>query len=422
VRWFKPGQEPEPESAGQIQRRNFKNVQTDAVGIGLANAAAPFLPVFLTLLGATNLQVGLLTSMPALTGLVFSIFIGNFLQRRRNIVPWFSRARLMVVSSYALTGIVPFIVPREFAVQAVLLIWAVITLPQTVLAVSFSVVMNAVAGPERRYDLMSRRWSILGATTAVTVAVVGQLLDRIAFPLNYQVVFISLSLGGLVSYYYSSRIQIPDAEPLPDESGISTRARLQHFVELVRGEPAFLTFIVKRFVFLSGTVLATPLFPLYYVREVQASNAWIGIIATAQTAVLLFGYYFWTRQSRRRGSRFVLMWTTLGLSLYPAVAAMTLRVELLALYAGIAGIFQAGIDLVFFDELMKTVPVKYSASFVSVAQSLQYFSAVASPLIGTYLATHIGIGGALMVSAGIRFAGFVLFAGIRPVLRRKTID
>ena len=30
-----------------------------------------------------------------------------------------------------------------------------------------------------------------------------------------------------------------------------------------------------------------PLFLLYYVREVQATDAWIGIINTAQTAIML---------------------------------------------------------------------------------------------------------------------------------------
>jgi hypothetical protein len=413
---------PEPLSPSQIRRKNFRNVQIDAVGIGLANAAAPFLPVFLTRLGATNFQVGLLTSMPALTGLFLAIFIGNFLQSRRNIVPWFSLSRLMVVSSYALTGIIPFLVPREFAVQAVLLIWALATLPQTMVAVAFSVVMNAVAGPEGRMELMSRRWSILGLTTAVTVAVVGQLLDRISFPINYQVVFLALSAGGLISYYFSSHIQLAEVEPPDKESGLSIRERLAHYVELIRGEPAFVSFAAKRFVFMSGTVLAIPLFPLYYVREVQANNSWIGIISTAQTAVLLVGYYFWARQSRRHGSRFVLLATTLGISFYPALAALTLRVELLAVYAAMAGIFQAGIDLVFFDELMKTVPVKYSATFVSLAQSLYYLSAVGAPLLGTLLADQIGIGGALMVSAGIRFAGFLLFAGVWPHRRGRVED
>ena len=404
----------EPASPFEIKRQNFRNVQIDAVGIGLASAAAPFLPVFLTRLGASNVQVGLLTSMPAFTGLILAIFIGNFLQTRRNIIPWFSGARLLVVSSYALTGIVPFLVPREYAVQAVLLIWAAATIPQTVLAVAFSVVMNAVAGPEGRYDLMSRRWSILGLTSAITVAIAGWTLDQLNFPINYQLVFMALSLGGLISYYFSSHITLPDMEIPPQEAGLSARQRVREYINLVRHEPAFLSFTAKRFVFMSGTALATPLFPLYYVRQVQASDAWIGIINTTQTAVLLIGYYLWTRQSRLRGSRYVLLRTTLSLAVYPALVAMTTRVELIALFAGLAGIFQAGIDLVFFDELMKTVPMKYSARFVSLAQSLQYLSAVAAPILGTWLADQIGLGGALLVSAFLRLIGFGLFAFNRP--------
>ena len=36
-------------------------------------------------------------------------------------------------------------------------------------------------------------------------------------------------------------------------------------------------------------------------------------------------------------------------------------------------------------------------------------SALASPLIGTYLSNYIGLGGALWVSAGLRMSGFLLF-------------
>ncbi len=111
---------------------------------------------------------------------------------------------------------------------------------------------------------------------------------------------------------------------------------------------------------------------------------------------------------------FVLLVTTFGLSLYPALVSQTDNITLIIIMAGFAGIFQAGIDLVFFDELMKTVPVEYSATFISIAQSLQYTSSVLSPLIGTFLATTIGLSGALMVSAGIRFCGFLLFAFWTP--------
>ncbi len=399
-----------PSDATPVERKNFLNVQIDAIGIGLASAAAPFLPVFLTRLGASNLQVGLLTSMPAFTGLFLALLVGRFLQTRRQIVPWFSIARFLVVSSYALTGLVPLIVPSDYAVLAVLAIWAVATLPQIVVSVGFTVVMSAVAGPQRRYDLMSRRWSLLGLTTAIAVALVGQGLDAIDFPLNYQVVFMALSLGGLISLYYSSHITLPDADPPAPTLSQSKVARIKGYVDLIRGEHDFVNFIAKRFVYFCGQTLAVPLFPLYYVREVQANDAWIGIINTAQTAILLVGYTLWARQSRSRGSRFVLLATTAGMSFYPILTAFTEQVEWVALYAGLSGIFQAGIDLVFFDELMKTVPPKYSATFVSLAQSTQYIATVAAPIVGTTLADSIGLSGALVVSGLIRLLSFALFA------------
>jgi MFS family permease len=129
----------------------------------------------------------------------------------------------------------------------------------------------------------------------------------------------------------------------------------------------------------------------------------------AMTIVMLAGYLLWPRVSKARGGRFVLLATTLGMAFYPLFTALTLRVDLIILYAGIAGFFQAGLDLVFFDELMKTVPPEYSATFVSLSQSMQYMSAIAAPLLGTWLADSIGLGGALMVSAGVRLLGFVLF-------------
>jgi MFS family permease len=392
-----------------IQERNKRYVQIDAIGVGTAGAAAPFLPVFLTRLGASPVQVGLLTSMPGFTGFFLALWVGRFLQRQRNVVPWFSIARLLVISTYALTGLIPFFVPDNILIPVILLIWALATLPQTMVSVGFSVVMNAVSGPEGRYELMSRRWSILGLTTAVTVAIAGQVLDSIGFHLNYQLVFLGLSLGGLISYYFSSRIKIPDTEPVHISTKGSILSSLRDYYHLVRREPAFVSFTLKRFVYLFGITLGTPLFPLYFVRQLKASDAWIGLLYTAQTAVLVVGYFFWSRQSRRRGSRFVLLATTLAVSLYPGLVALTKDQTLIFVYATLAGIFQAGIDLVFFDELMRTIPPRYSPTFVSLAQSAQYLASIVAPLVGTYLSEHIGLSAALMISAGVRLAGFILF-------------
>jgi MFS family permease len=401
--------------SAEVVKANFRNVQIDAIGVGLANAASPFLPVFLTHLNATSFQVGLLSSMPAFTGLLLALPLGRFLQRQTNIIKWFSIARLLVVGSYALTGIISFFIPQAILVNSILLIWALATLPQVVVAIAFSVVMNAVAGPNRRFELMSRRWSTMGVTTTLSVLAIGQLLDKVIFPLNYQLMFIGLSIGGLISYYYSSHLKLPQTVPTPLTAAKSLKVQFLEIKGLVFKEKPFISFMFKRFIFMSGVSLAVPLVPLYLVRYVHASDQWISIITMSQTAILVIGYFFWTRLGRRKGTRSVLIWTTLGLSFYPFLLALTTSTWQIAIVAGIAGIFQAGLDLVFFDELMKVVPVEYSAIFVGLAQSIQYLAAIASPLIGTWIADQFSLPIGLFVAAGLRFLGFFLFfVGKKP--------
>ena len=396
----------------EIQKRNFRYVQIDAIGVSISNVAAPFLPVFLTRLNASNFQVGLLSSMPGMTGLILAIVVGRFLQTRRNIVPWYSLSRLMVILCYALTGILTISVSEKLVVIATLAIWAFASIPQTALAVAFSVVMNAVAGPEGRYALLSRRWAIFGLTGVIGTFIVTRLIDLITFPLNYAMMFIVLSLGGFFSFYFSRKITLPDqvAPPLPDSR--SPSQNFKHYMRLLREHPAFVSFSTKRFVYFSALVLSQPIMPLFLVRTVRASDSQIGTINMTYTLIMLVGYFLWPRVSRRRGGRFVLLATSLGMTFYPALSAATPQVHLIMLYAGITGFFQAGLDLVFFDELMKTVPPDYSATFVALAQSMQYLSMIIAPLLGTWLADSIGLDGALLLSAGLRLFGFLLF--LRP--------
>src|SRR5574342_722653 len=205
-----PFMNPPTEEQVQVQKRNFRNVQVDGIGVSISNVSAPYLPVFLTRLGASNFQVGLLSSMPGLTGLVLAILVGRFLQTRKNVVPWYGLSRLLVIMCFALTGILTFFVEGQYLVMATLGIWAFATLPQTALAVAFSVVMNAVAGPEGRYALLSRRWAIFGLTGVIGTFIVTRVIDLIIFPLNYVTIFLALSLGGFFSYYFSRRITLPE--------------------------------------------------------------------------------------------------------------------------------------------------------------------------------------------------------------------
>jgi Na+/melibiose symporter-like transporter len=281
------------------------------------------------------------------------------------------------------------------------------------------VVMNAVAGPEGRYALLSRRWAIFGLTTVVGTFFITRVIDLLAFPLNYALMFLGLSLGGLISYYFSRRINVPDQTASSLPASRSPLEALHNYLALLRTAPAFVSFASKRFVYFSALALSAPIMPLFLVRTVEATDSQIGSINMVFSLVLMAGYFFWPRVSKRRGGRLVLLATTLGMVLYPALTAANPHVGRIMLFAGLAGFFQAGLDLVFFDELMKTVPEQYCATFVSLAQSMQYLSTILAPLVGTWLAGYIGLDGALWLSAGMRLLGFFFF--LIPERRSATL-
>lgn len=387
---------------GSREQINQRNVLIDGIGVGITAGVGSFLSVFLVRLGASPFLVGLLTAMPALTGMLLSIPVGEFLSRRPNVVPWFARARFLVLSCYVLTGLVPFLIHTRQP-EAIILIWALATLPQTVVSVGFTVVMGGVAGPAGRFTLMSRRWSILGLTNSLTVVIVGQLLNWFAFPLNYQVIFIGSAIGALISIIFSSSLKLPPQE-VPQQQTRLIEGLRRHGGAIRRNKP-FLNFLIAQFVFRWGMALALPLLPLYWVRAVGATDAQISAINSANTFVLMISYFFWTNVSARKGERIVLLLSAFGVSLYPMLTAFTTSPGVLPIWAAIAGFFVGGTDLVFFDVVLATCPKENQATYIGIYQTTVQMSTFLAPLFGTALSQVVGLVPILILATVIRFAG-----------------
>ncbi len=409
-----------PTSALSLYERNARYVMIDGLGVGLVTGVATFLSVFLARLGASNVLVGLLTAMPAVTGALLAIPLGQFLGRQPNIVTWYARSRAWVLSSYALTGLVPFLFGQS-APLAIIAIWAIATIPQTMVNIAFTLVMSAVAGPNKRMELMSRRWTTLGISNALSVAAVGWGLEQLAFPLNYQVVFICSFIGGLISYHFSTNIVLPPSTPPPAEH-VPWRTSIAQMMRLLGEQRPFTRFVASQFVFRCGMAMAIPLFPLYWVRVIQASDGSIGLISMVQSGVLLVAYGLWIYIARRWGAGNVLTLCAFGLALYPLLTAATTSVWPLLIYAGIAGIFVAGSDLVIFDVLMGTAPESARGTAVGMYHTTNYLATFAAPLIGTALANYVGIGTMLFVAAGLRLLGGILFLGLGVGRNLKSVS
>jgi MFS family permease len=230
------------------------------------------------------------------------------------------------------------------------------------------------------------------------------------------------SLGGVLSYQYSRRLILPDLSSKKILQGKNLVDRIKNYVELVRGQKPFISFAAKRFVFMFGFTMAAPILPLYFVRQIHAPDSWIAIFSTSQTLILFIGYFLWLRISRSRGSRFILISKTFFLSFYPMVIAISRSYWLVALFAAFEGLFESGLNLVFFDELMKTVPEEHAASFVSIAQSIQFLASMIAPIIATSLADQFSLSVALITAGSFEFIGFLLFFLLKPMSAHQETE
>ncbi len=302
----------------------------------------------------------------------------------------------------------PFFVARSAIPNLVVLIWALATLPQVILNVTFTMVMSAVAGPTQRIALMSRRWTVLGIATALSVAAAGWTLDRIATPLNYQVIFIASFGGGLLSFVFSTSLRLPPNVPPPAATAPWYRTWGRMLV-LLRTHRRFTQFVASQFLFRAGLMLTGPLLPLYYVKVVGATDAQIGIIGTVNSGVLLVAYTAWATLARRRSQRLVLLVACLGSAMYPLLVSQTLTYPLLALWAALAGIAIAGVDLVLFDVLIATCPPDERGTAVGLYHTSVYIATFLAPLLGTLAADYVALSTLLVVAAALRFGGWLLF-------------
>src|SRR5207244_2961113 len=135
------------------------------------------------------------------------------------------------------------LLPTDVAIFGILAVYAIAAVFQTMTNVSFNIVMDATAGTQGRFELMSRRWSIMGASQAVSLIMVGAVLGHLRFPLNYQVVFIGLALTGVWAYQYGSKILVPDHPAAArGVAGETPWLRISRVIRLATAQRSFLAF------------------------------------------------------------------------------------------------------------------------------------------------------------------------------------
>ena len=407
-----PWRQPRP----TIEEQNLWNLYVDTAWFGVLNGiATTFVSVFVIRLGASNREIGWLAALPALINVFWLIPSARLIERQQRRLPIILWTGLLQRLGYLLIALMPlFIYTRR--VEAVIILNALITLPTAIINVAITSLMADLTPIQKRARMVSIRNVLLSSVGMVVVLLGGRFLDLVPFPLNYQLLFGLGTSASMLSLYYLKRIRVPDAviarhQARPKEL---LTLRLRHFVRAVTGQRDFMRFAGAIVVFHWGLYLPVPLYSVYKVRDLHASDAWIGLLATVFSATTILSYLWWSKVTEKRGNRWVLIVSSLGLALYPTLTGLSPRLEPLIVVAVIGAVFSASHNLSSFNLMLEVCPPEHRPSYVALYTSLVNVTAFLAPLLGTFLADLTSVRMALLIAGGVRLIGAGFLYGLLP--------
>ena len=407
-----PWRQPRP----TIEEQNLWNLYVDTAWFGVLNGiATTFVSVFVIRLGASNREIGWLAALPALINVFWLIPSARLIERQQRRLPIILWTGLLQRLGYLLIALMPLFIHTR-RVEAVIILNALITLPTAIINVAITSLMADLTPIEKRARMVSIRNVLLSSVGMVVVLLGGRFLDLVPFPLNYQLLFGLGTSASMLSLYYLKRIRVPDAviarhQARPKEL---LTLRLRRFVKAVTEQRDFMRFAGAIVVFHWGLYLPVPLYSVYKVRDLHASDAWIGLLATVFSATTILSYLWWSKVTEKRGNRWVLIVSSLGLALYPTLTGLSPRLEPLIVVAVIGAVFSASHNLSSFNLMLEVCPPEHRPSYVAIYTSLVNVTAFLAPLLGTFLADLTSVRMALLIAGGVRLIGAGFLYGLLP--------
>lgn len=400
MRWFKL-------NPADTHDRNAWYLVIEIFWASMLAAAASFNAAFALRLGASNVEVGLLSSLPALVAVALSIPAGRFFQARTRRKPWILATLNAARLGYLLVALAPFL-PLEGATLGLLVVLLVVatTIPGSIFNIGFIPMLADVISEERRASVFAARNIIYNASLSLCVFLFGLWLNATAAPLNYQVMYLFGFATSMVSTYYLAKVNMPDA---PAAQAQTRRVTLRAFGQALRSHPAFLRITLNTLMHGVGVWLAAPLYILYYVRDLKAEEAWIGLQTTILSIATIVGFAFWRWLIRRWGEPRTLKFTIMLVGLIPLSVGLTNSLTVILFVVAFNGWLAGGVSLSHFNTLLKAMPADARPEYTALYTTFMNIGAFICPLIGVALANHFGYPAVLIACGVLVLAGSTSF-------------
>lgn len=420
-------------------RLNSLNGVLNAISTDLV---APFAVIFALRLGSNNFQTAMLSSGPAIAGLLVLIPGARWVDRQKDkkkVTAWLMAANRLF---YLLMVFVPFLLPAAQAAVFVLLVTAM-NAPGAVANASWQGYMAHVFAPDQRAEAFAERNKAMNIFGTITTLAAGALLDVIGATWGYQLMFFGAFLVAIAEIKVFTDLRPPlliPGAPLAQPEALQPEApapidtvkvpaaaeaapllplvfKLKTKLKEIASNKTFVRYTLASIVFYFGWQTPWTLFSLYQVKELGAGNAVLGILTLLNTGGNLFGYKFWVAQIEKKGNLHVQWLSALTLVLVPftySVSSFLPRFPLLGVdvslwVIGLLNIFVgmalAGLILALFNSLLEATPERNRTSYIAYYNTTITITAVIAPLWGVFAYEVWGYEVAFLICGAQRIVG-----------------
>jgi len=390
---------------------NFLHLYFDIGWFGvLSGSTVNFLNIYATRIGATGFQIGLIGAMAAVVTLFLAIPAGRWLERQHINHAMFWTSVLYRIGFLAFVFL-PWVFSEAGQINAIIALTFLMAIPLTPLGVGFNALFAEAVPSEYRAHVAGTRNVMLSVTFMLTSLLSGYLLDKIPFPIGYQVVFAIGFIGAAMSsfhLYFVRPLGMENPPPQPQLIAVTkpqndSSRTMTSLLRLDIWQTPFRTILLALFAFHFTQYLALPIFPLFNVRELNLTDNQIGI----GTALFYLTVFLGSTQLRRIvhwiGNKHSTGWGVVGMALYPIFLAFSKNVWHFYLTSILGGFVWALVGGAYANYMLEHIPPADRPPHLAWYNVVLNVAVLIGSLGGPAISDQIGLFNALILFGILRF-------------------
>ncbi|WP_066288547.1 MFS transporter [Bacillus sp. FJAT-29937] len=403
-----------PQSYSTLKANEKLSIRNGIATTIVLNISNNYFPLFaISVLGATNYQVGLISSLPQFVGM-FAMLIGSIILSRLEEKKKFTAYSFLAARLFLIAMFFVIFLPVEYRSWAFVLLVGLMNLPGSFANLSWQSFIGDLIPDERRSGFFSERNKMMTIVGMISTFLIGILLQQFdkSNALPYQLLFISAFLFGLMEVYYLLKHK-------EKKTGKKIEKKKLNLGLHVYKHKPFVYFLVCCLFFNFGWQMAWSLFSIYQIKFAGATAFWISLFTVSNQLAQIVSFNWWGRMADKHSNAKMLIFVSLGMASTPILTVLSTNLVYLVIVNASSGLFVSGTVLLLFNHLLEVTKEENRSTYISNYNILLALVAFIAPQFGVFLLENTSMNMAMSISTILRGASAILFLFMFLYMRKS---